>query len=209
MAQQQHRSCSRCVHGQFCVFVHLGWRLAVWSGASAVGSADSALLVDAMNTSVDAGQPVPPDYRVLGLRSADTVTDVVLEYAGTSVWGDAFGPSTTPPTAPGSYSVSVKSYKLTSSDPTYYNGQYKHRQCRRFVGCRHRSRMLRWRVCRRVTLLPRSTPLRVQVPLVTRGLSLLMVHRFRLRVASHSLIRALYSQFRVPAPVAIQRFASS
>ena len=84
------------------------------------------LLVDAMNTSVDAGQPVPADYRVLGLRSADTVTDVVLEYAGTSVWGDVFGPSTTPPTAPGSYSVSVKSYKLTSSDPTYYNGQYKH-----------------------------------------------------------------------------------
>ncbi len=84
------------------------------------------LLVDAVNVGVNAGQAVPADYRVLGLHGTDTVSDVVLEYAGTSVWGDVFGPSTTPPTAPGSYSVSVKSYKLTSSDPTYYNGQYKH-----------------------------------------------------------------------------------
>ena len=84
------------------------------------------LLVDAVNVGVDAGQTVPASYRVLGLQGTDAVSDVVLEYDGTSVWGDHFGPSLTPPTAPGSYAIAVKSYKLTSADATVYKGQYKH-----------------------------------------------------------------------------------
>jgi hypothetical protein len=84
------------------------------------------LVVGAVNVLVDAGSPVPADFRVLGLRGADSVSDVVLEYEGTNIWGDHFGPSLTPPSAAGSYVISVKSYKLTSSDPAYYTGQFKH-----------------------------------------------------------------------------------
>lgn len=83
------------------------------------------LVVDALNVRVAMGQAVPQDVRVLGLVGTDKVTDVVLEYDGTTIWGDHFGPSTTPPTLAGTYSVLVKSYTLTAANASVY-WQTKH-----------------------------------------------------------------------------------
>jgi hypothetical protein len=83
------------------------------------------LVVDALNMSGVVGQAIAPATRVLGLMGTDTVTNIVLEYEGTNIWGEHVGPTTTMPAQAGTYTVNVKSYTLTAADPTVY-WQSKH-----------------------------------------------------------------------------------
>ena len=83
------------------------------------------LIVDARNVYTQMGEVVPQDVRILGLRGTDTVTNVVLEYEGTTLWGDHYGPATMPPTLAGTYTIAVKSYTLTAADASIYE-QSKH-----------------------------------------------------------------------------------
>ena len=80
------------------------------------------IVVTASSETINAGSPIGETASVTGLQSGDSghVTSVTFTYTGTTV---SYGPTTTPPTDPGTYSV-TPSHAIVSISPSADASRY-------------------------------------------------------------------------------------